>query len=139
MKDPNCIFCKIAAHEVPSHIVYEDELTIAFLDIAAVSKGHTLVVPKIHAENLSGNTKEEAEALMDVVWKIAPAIMKALGASGYNLGMNHGKDAGQEVAHTHFHIMPRYAGVERSFRRLSPADFELDEVATQIKAAIEIV
>ncbi|MFA6131255.1 MAG: HIT domain-containing protein [Patescibacteria group bacterium] len=137
MQNESCLFCQIANHTIPSQIFYEDEKTVAFLDIAAVSKGHTLIIPKNHAENLSANSEEDAVAIMRTLWKIAPVILKTLGATGYNLGMNNGKDAGQEVMHTHLHVMPRYQGIERSFKRLSPADFELADVAKELQAAFK--
>lgn len=131
---PDCLFCKIIAGEIPSHKIYEDDKTFAFLDINPVSKGHTLIIPKEHAENLTEGSMEAAEAIMHTLHDIAPKIVKALGASGYNLGMNHGTDAGQLVFHTHMHLMPRYAGQPRTFTKSHPSQEELAEVAEKIRS-----
>jgi histidine triad (HIT) family protein len=102
-----CIFCKIVAGEIPSHKVYEDDDVLAFLDITPVNPGHTLVIPKHHYENLLDLPEAEAQKLLSVIKKIAPAIMGAVGAKGFNLGLNNGVSAGQVVGHVHFHIIPR--------------------------------
>ena len=129
----DCLFCKIVRGEIPCEKVYEDDSVIAFLDIGPVSKGHTLVVPKQHAENLAAGSPEDAASMMRAVYILAPKIMSALGASGYNLGMNHGEVAGQDVMHTHLHIMPRYSGEPRSFTKTHPAREELVRVAELIR------
>lgn len=126
---PDCLFCKIIAGKIPSYKIDEDEKTFAFLDIGPVSKGHTLIVPKEHAADLNSGSEESAIALMATVHRIAPKIMKTLGATGYNLGMNHGEVAGQDVFHTHLHIMPRYEGEPRSFTKTHPSNEELAELA----------
>lgn len=129
-----CLFCKIVAKQVPAEILYEDENTMAFLDIYPVSKGHTVVIPKTHAVNLGEGSQEDAVALMKTIHALAPRIVGALGATAYNLGMNHGVDAGQEIMHTHLHIMPRYAGDSRSFAKTRPSKEELQEVAQLIRS-----
>ena len=129
----DCLFCKIIKGEIPSHKIYEDADTFAFLDIGPVSKGHTLIIPKNHAENLTAGSEEDALALMRTLKKLAPVITEALGATGYNLGMNHGADAGQDVFHTHIHLMPRYVGDKRNFVKTSPSQEELAEVADLIR------
>lgn len=131
-----CLFCSIIAGDIPSHKVYEDENVFAFLDIGPVSEGHTLVIPKLHAVNLAEGTIEAAEASMRAVYTIAPAILRAVGADGYNLGMNHGECAGQDVMHTHLHIMPRKNGVARSFVKTHPAQEELAATAERIRGEI---
>lgn len=130
---PDCLFCKIVAGEIPCHKVYENDRVLAFLDIFPVSKGHTLVIPKTHAQDLAAGTVDDALELMKVIHDLAPKITKALGASGYNLGMNHGLVAGQDVLHTHIHIMPRYDGEPRNFVKTHPTQEELEKVAAQIK------
>lgn len=107
---PDCIFCKIIAGAIPAEKVYEDEHVLAFLDIKPINPGHTLVIPKRHAECLLGTTESEARAVMDAVKKIAPGILRAVGANAFNLSNNCGKAAGQIVLHTHFHLMPRFEG-----------------------------
>ena len=132
----NCLFCNIVAGSVPSHKLYEDEHTYVFLDLFPVSRGHLLVIPKEHAEDLGAGSLEAAVHMMKTVHTIAPRVTKALGATGYNLGMNHGKDAGQLIAHTHIHLMPRYAGVARSFEKTKPSEEELTNIADEIRAGL---
>jgi len=131
-----CLFCSIIAGDIPCQKVYEDESVLAFLDIGPVSEGHTLILPKAHAENLGTGLAADAEMLMSVVYKIAPSIMTAVGADGYNLGMNHGECAGQDVMHTHLHIMPRKKGVARSFAKTYPSQDSLAATAEKIRAAL---
>lgn len=132
----SCLFCKIVAKEIPAEIVFENDHVLAFLDIGPVSEGHTLVIPKTHAENLSEGTEAESRELMSVVHMLAPKIMKAISADGYNLGMNHGECAGQEVMHTHLHIMPRKTGMMRTFTKLHPTKEELATSAEKIRSCI---
>lgn len=105
-----CLFCKIAAHEIPATILFEDEQTIAFLDINPVKAGHTLVVPKAHAADLRESQIQDLSHVMEVAKKIAPAILKTVGAQGFNLSSNVGAAAGQVIFHTHFHLIPRHDG-----------------------------
>ena len=135
-KKEDCLFCKIVAGEAHSHKVYENENTYVFLNIFPVSRGHMLIVPKDHAEDLGTGSQEAACNMMKTVHKIAPGVMKALGATGYNLGMNHGKDAGQLVWHTHMHLMPRYAGVARSFEKHEADKDELVKLAELLRAEL---
>lgn len=132
-----CLFCAIVAGDIPSQKIYEDDDVFAFLDIHPVSDGHTLIIPKVHAINLSEGTVDDAEKIMRAVYRLAPGIMRAVGADGYNLGMNHGESAGQEVSHTHVHLMPRKAGVSRRFVRTNPTAEELSRIADAIRAALE--
>ncbi|MBI4017114.1 MAG: HIT family protein [Candidatus Aenigmarchaeota archaeon] len=108
----DCIFCKIVKGEVQCEKVYEDEYVLAFLDISPVSTGHTLVVPKVHYEDLTRTPHEVACKCVDVIKKLAPAIISATGSEGFNIGLNNGKAAGQVVFHTHFHIIPRITNDE---------------------------
>lgn len=132
-----CLFCSIVSGAIPCQKVFENDHVFAFLDIGPVSEGHTLVVPKIHAANLAEGSEVEARELMAAVYRIAPAIMRAVGADGYNLGMNHGACAGQEVDHTHLHIMPRKNGVARTFTKTHPSADELAKIAQSIRTEIE--
>ena len=132
----DCLFCKIIAGQIPAHKVYENDRVLAFLDIGPVSTGHTLVIPKTHAENLAAGSVEDACALMTAIHDLAPKITQAVGGSGYNLGMNHGEAAGQDVFHTHLHIMPRQAGEPRNFVKQHPAQEELGKVAEQIRTSL---
>jgi histidine triad (HIT) family protein len=129
-----CLFCSMIAGEIPAHGVYQNDHVFAFLDIGPVSKGHTLIIPKVHAENLGAGTADTARHLMDAVYVLAPAIMQAVKADGYSLGMNHGECAGQEVLHTHLHIMPRWNGVPRTFTKEHPSQEELKVTAETIRS-----
>lgn len=103
-----CIFCKIINGEIPSTKVYEDEHVLAFLDISQVTKGHTLVIPKEHHENIFELPEESARQLFAVVPKISSAIREKYQPIGLNLLNNNGEKAGQSVFHFHLHIIPRY-------------------------------
>ncbi len=102
------LFSKIIAREIPAHIVYEDEYVIAFLDINPVNPGHTLVVPKEERQNVLESSEEDLHRLIVVIRKLAPVILKAVHATGFNVTTNTGEASGQSVPHTHFHIIPRY-------------------------------
>jgi histidine triad (HIT) family protein len=104
----DCIFCKIVNGEIPSAKVFENEHVLAFLDITQVTKGHTLVIPKIHKENLFELTPEIARNLFEVVPAIAKALKKEFEPIGLNTLNNNGEHAGQSVFHYHMHLLPRY-------------------------------
>lgn len=103
-----CIFCKIIDGSIPSAKIYEDEHVYAFMDIMPLTKGHALVIPKNHKENVYDLTEEEASNLFKVVPKIASALKEAYGPVGMNLLNNNGAPAGQSVFHFHLHFIPRY-------------------------------
>ncbi len=106
----DCIFCKIVQGEIPANMVYEDDNVVAFLDANPVSKGHTLVVPKQHVDNIHG--AEEMDYMWDAIVKVANALKEAFEPGGINIDQNNGELAGQEVFHMHFHVTPRYTGDE---------------------------
>jgi len=103
----DCIFCKIISGEIPCSKIYEDDLFIAFLDIRPIRKGHTLIVPKRHFESLFDTPAEESAAIYAVTAKVAAAVRDATKSTGINIIQNNGADAGQEVFHSHIHIIPR--------------------------------
>ncbi|MHA2502384.1 MAG: HIT family protein [Candidatus Kariarchaeaceae archaeon] len=103
MADPNCIFCKIVAGDIPSEKIYEDEHVFAFMDISPLSQGHCLIIPKEHAVTLHETSNE----VLSKVLPVASRIVKAMGISTYNLLQNNGEIAHQAVMHAHFHIIPR--------------------------------
>ncbi len=105
-----CLFCKIAVHEIPATILYENDHTIAFLDINPVKSGHTLVVPKAHGKDFRDSQVEDLTRVIEVAKKISPAILKTVGAQGFNFSSNVGAAAGQVIFHTHFHLIPRHDG-----------------------------
>lgn len=104
----DCIFCKIVNGEIPAAKVFENEHVLAFLDITQVTKGHTLVIPKVHKENLFELTPEIARNLFEVVPAIANALKKEFDPIGLNTLNNNGEHAGQSVFHYHMHLLPRY-------------------------------
>ena len=108
MSIPDCLFCKISKGEIPSSKVYEDKQTFAFLDIAPVHPGHTLVILKNHHEMLSEIPEKDLGHLFKAVQKVAKGVRKGTGCDGINIGMNNGKAAGQLVPHAHIHVIPRY-------------------------------
>ncbi|WP_167957656.1 HIT family protein [Anaerosporobacter faecicola] len=110
MMNDNCIFCKIAAGEIPSYTVYEDDDFKAFMDISPASKGHTILIPKKHADNLYELDETVASKLLPVAKKIATALKTELQCEGLNLLQNNGEIAGQTVFHFHMHLIPRYEG-----------------------------
>jgi histidine triad (HIT) family protein len=103
------IFSKIIRGEIPSHRVYEDDLVFAFLDINPLSPGHTLVIPKEPAATLDQLSDEAAAAIGRVLPRLCRAVLKATGASEYNVLQNNGPGAHQAVFHVHFHIIPKLA------------------------------
>lgn len=105
---PDCLFCKIANGTISSEKVYEDEHTLAFLDIRPVNRGHTLVIPKAHHANIYDIPPQDFAAVMETVRMLAPHIKAAVGADGINIGMNNDDAAGQLIFHAHVHIIPRF-------------------------------
>lgn len=103
-----CIFCKIVNGDIPAAKVFENEHVMAFLDISQVTKGHTLVIPKIHKENVFELTPEIAKNIFEVVPAIANAIKTEFNPVGLNTLNNNGEEAGQAVFHFHMHLIPRY-------------------------------
>ena len=111
----DCVFCAIAEAEIPSFKVYEDELVLAYLDINPFTKGHTLVIPKVHSTGLLDTPDETLAAVLARVKKIAAHLKAALPCDGFNILQNNGAAAGQTVMHLHFHIVPRYGQEEITF------------------------
>lgn len=125
------IFTKIIKREIPAHIVYEDDLVIAFLDITQATLGHTLVVPKAQHENIIDMPDDLSGKVFEVVTKVSKAIQKAFQPVGINILSNNGSFASQSVFHFHIHIIPRYQGDDlvhmkmvNHVNELSKTDFE---------------
>ncbi len=134
-----CVFCDIIARRAPAHIVYEDEATVAFMDIMPIHEGHTLVVPKTHAADAFEIDPEEAAAAMRTAVKVARAVKAAFGCDGVNIFQSNGPAAGQTVFHFHIHVLPRWAG-DRSIalrREYFAGDADLQRAAERIRKAIE--
>jgi histidine triad (HIT) family protein len=108
MADPDCIFCKILAGELPALVVDEDERTIAFMDIAPATRGHALVIPRAHATDLLSVAPEDLQAVALASQRLAARAKERLGAAGVNLLNSCGAAAWQTVFHFHVHVIPRY-------------------------------
>jgi len=106
--DKDCIFCKIVKGEIPCSKIYENDKVLAFLDIAPITKGHTLVIPKEHHKNLLELPNELLREVISAAKRVALAVRKAMKADGFNLNQSNFPAAGQVVMHAHFHIIPRY-------------------------------
>ena len=104
----DCIFCKIVKKEIPAGIVYENDTVVAFLDIHPVNPGHTLIVPKEHHTDLLDTPDGVLADMIAKTKKVANAIVEAVKADGFNIGVNTKPAAGQVIFHTHFHIIPRF-------------------------------
>jgi histidine triad (HIT) family protein len=130
----DCIFCKILSGDIPSYKVYEDEKTLAFLDIFPVNPGHTLIIPKHHSADLLEAPREDVEAILETARKIAPGILQAVGAEAFNVVNNRGVHSGQSVFHTHFHLIPRFAeDGHQPWRGNEALKADLPELAEKIK------
>lgn len=128
-----CIFCSIAKGEIPSFKVYEDELVLAYLDINPFTRGHTLVIPKAHAEDLLDADDALLEKIVVRVKKVAAHLKAALPCDGFNILQNNGEAAGQTVHHLHFHIIPRYAGEGLEFKSHKGDMDELKALAERVQ------
>jgi len=132
------IFEKIISGEVSADIIYEDEKVLAFLDINPNNKGHALIVPKEKFVNIFDAKEDDIAHMTRIAKKIAHALVEVTGATGINLMMNNGEDAGQEVFHAHLHVIPRHKndGVYKKPNHTSYEEGESAELAEKIKAAI---
>ncbi len=108
MSDPDCIFCKIVAGELPAQIIEQDERTVTFMDIAPATRGHALVIPRAHAADLLSVAGEDLDAVARGAQRLAARMGETLGADGVNLLNACGAAAWQTVFHFHVHVIPRY-------------------------------
>lgn len=131
----DCVFCKIAAGEIPSAKVYEDDDVLAFMDISPAAHGHVLVVPKAHFPNLLEADDEAVAKVMAVAKRVAQAQMKVLGADGVNVFQTNFPAAGQTVFHLHFHVIPRFDG-DGLFKNWPPRPYASPEEAARIADSI---
>lgn len=131
----NCIFCKIINKEIPSKIVYEDDLVIAILDLSQATYGHTLVMPKKHYANIYEIDDDTLAHLIKVVKELAIKLKNKLHADGINILNNNAEAAGQTIMHYHIHILPRYKNddLNISFTDHSK-DTNLDDVLNKINS-----
>ena len=106
----DCLFCKIANKEISAHIICESEDATAVLDVNPRAPGHTMVLPKVHAENILELSDEKIEGVFKTVKETTDLLNKKLKPEGFTIGINHGKISGQVVEHLHIHIIPRWSG-----------------------------
>ena len=134
MVKDDCIFCKIAAGEIPSKTIYEDEKYRVILDLGPATRGHALILPKNHYANLFELPVEYAKEVICLAKKMATIMKDKLGCDGFNLVQNNGEAAGQTVFHFHMHLIPRYEndGQEIGWKPGSPSQDELEEIKKQI-------
>jgi histidine triad (HIT) family protein len=134
----DCVFCKIVAGQIPSTRVYEDEHTLAFMDIGHVNPGHTLVAVKKHAANVFELDEAQAQAIARAVVKISRALKKTFEPEGLSVYQANGKAAGQTVFHYHVHLLPRHAGdgMELVWPVKNPPREKLEEYAAKIRGSL---
>jgi len=135
----DCVFCKIVAGQIPASRVYEDEDTLAFMDIGPVTRGHTLVIPKKHYDPITETPPDVLATVIATVRKIARAQTTGLGAQGVNVTQANGALAGQVVPHLHFHVIPR-SDQDAPPRNWHPgrydSDAEREAFASRLRAAL---
>ena len=129
----DCVFCAIAAGEIPSFKVYEDDQVLAYLDINPFSKGHTLVIPKAHSTGLLDTDDQMLADVVAKVKRIAAHVTRVLGCDGFNILQNNGEAAGQTVRHVHFHIIPRWNGDPLTFENKKGDMGELAALAEKLR------
>lgn len=133
----DCLFCKIVRKEIPAEIVHENGTTLAFLDIRPTSPGHVLVVPKEHHLDFASTPPEQLGHIAAVAQRVAKACMAALGAPGFNIGVNNGRVAGQVIDHMHLHVIPRYESDGLELWHGKPyAEGEMEGVAKKLRSAL---
>ena len=134
----DCVFCRIVAGQIPSTRVFEDEHTLAFMDLGHVNPGHVLVTVKKHAENLYALNEEQAAAIARACVKVSNAIQNAFKPEGLSVYQANGQAAGQTVFHYHVHLLPRHAGdgMEIIWPVKNPPREKLEEYAAKIRTKL---
>lgn len=132
-----CIFCEIAKKNIPSRIVYEDDKTLAFLDLSPINSGHTLIIPKKHFDNFFDLDEETASSLSKTTLKVVHILKDKLGYKNLNIINNSGEIAGQTVMHVHIHVIPRVENdsLKIEFGKNEEANNNLDKTLDIIKKA----
>ena len=131
-----CLFCGIVQGQIPSSKVYETESLYAFLDLNPANKGHTLVVPKKHCQDLLGLDPALGHELLDALQRIARGILSVTGAEGFNLIQNNGRVAGQEIFHLHWHLIPRFQG--DGFKLWTQGSYDSPEEMNRLATALRV-
>lgn len=140
MTTEDCIFCKIVSGDIPSFRLYEDEDTIAFMDINPANRGHALAIPKTHTPNLLESPDEALAVTVATAKKVARAVQKTVNPDGLNLVQANGPGAAQSVFHFHMHVIPRFTGDNLMLNwGINPGDMdEIKALSEQIAANIEV-
>lgn len=135
MRDPDCIFCKVVAGEIPGEIVDSDDRTITVMDINPATRGHVVVIPREHAENLVAVSEQDMAATMNAARRMVARLQETIAPAGFNILSNMGRAAWQSIFHFHVHVIPRYADDPLQLPWLpEPADpAELAAVAAEIR------
>ena len=137
--EKRCVFCRIIPGEFPANKVYEDDRVLAFLDIHPSAPGHTLIIPKMHVARIEDMPEEDAEPFFRALHRLVGRIQAAVDAPSSTIGLNNGRESGQEVPHVHIHVIPRFSGdrggiiqgVSRIGRRLN--EEEMHRIAERIR------
>ena len=132
MQDPNCVFCKIIAGEIPAKVIMQNEKAMALLDAFPLAAGHSLVIPKSHYAKVQEMSEQDAKAVFEIVWKLVGAVETGSEVNASTIAIHNGSEAGQEVPHVHAHIVPRKRGdgagaIHSMFKikpKLSPQDMD---------------
>ena len=134
----DCVFCKIVEGQIPSTKVYEDGMTLAFMDIGQVNPGHVLVAVKPHVENIYGLDDKLAAAVFQTATRVARAVKKVFAPEGVTLYQANGPAAGQTVYHFHLHIVPRYDkdGMHLTWPAKNPPREKLEEYREKIRVKL---
>ena len=140
MKKDDCIFCKLANGNIPTNALYEDYMVKVIFDAGPVTKGHLLILPKNHFDDIYSLDDETAAHIFKVAVKLSKALKKALHCDGLNILQNNGELAGQTVFHFHMHIIPRYKGdsFEMKFNPGAISDDEINELREKIQRKMEL-
>ena len=136
--DSDCVFCKIAAGQIPSKIVLGNETAVAFLDVGPLADGHLLLIPRDHCERLEDLSTDVVAEVCGLLPRLGKALVQVTGAAGYNVLQNNGRIAGQVVPHVHFHLIPRAEGDGLGYRwhPKTYAEGRAEELCQQLCAAL---
>ncbi len=142
MQDPNCVFCKIVAGEIPAKVIMQNEKAMALLDAFPLAAGHSLVIPKSHYAKVQKMSEQDAKAVFEIVWKLVGAVETGSEVNASTIAIHNGSEAGQEVPHVHVHIVPRKrgdgAGPIHSMFKVKPklSSQEMDSLCERIASNI---
>lgn len=137
MTKKDCIFCRIANGEIPAATLYEDEDFCVILDMGPASKGHALILPKEHFQDVCELNETVAAKVLPLAARMGKAMKQALGCDGFNLVQNNGAAAGQTVHHFHMHIIPRYEGGPEmvTWQPGQVSETQMEEIVEAVRAA----